>query len=99
MSSDNQPGSDVRTLNICRPDNYQSVLGDPSPRAIRWAHRSDRFGNTLWSKWHFTEGNGGFTACGRPVVLFEQDGSPEEDALAKIECRICRHKLDQVKSN
>jgi hypothetical protein len=98
MINDGSLVADIRTLGICRPDNYHAVIGDPTPRAIRWANRSDRFGNKQWSKWHFTEGNGAFTACGRPVVLFQEDGSPQEDELPKIQCNICRIRIDQVKS-
>lgn len=46
-----------------------------------------------WSKWHYTEGNGFFTACGRSVVPFIVDGSPQEANLAKINCRACRAKI------
>lgn len=88
--------SDVRVLGICREDTYKDVLGDPLPRAVRWANRSDRFGNVQWSKWHFTEGNGSFTACGRPVVLFQQDGSPQEHDLDRIECHVCKLRVAQA---
>jgi hypothetical protein len=43
-----------------------------------------------WGKWHYTEGNGAFTACGEPVRPFLVDGSPQEGGIANITCRRCK---------
>lgn len=82
-------------VKLCQSDNWGSVLDDPAPRAVRWATRSltRMFGDPDWSKWHYTEGNGGFTACGRVVIPFQVDGSPQEERLAKVNCRRCRAKM------
>jgi hypothetical protein len=76
---------------LCRKDNWDSVLDDGSPRAVRWASSTTQsaFNDPTWGKWHYTEGNGGFTACGKPVVPFVVDGSPQEAGLEKITCRKC----------
>ena len=47
------------------------------------------FAEWSWSKWHFTEGIGSFTACGEVVQLFTMDGSPEDGRVQKINCRRC----------
>jgi hypothetical protein len=61
-----------------------------APRAVRWATREiQRNFSPDWSKWHYTEGNGAFTACGHPVILFEVDGSPEERQVSVISCKRC----------
>lgn len=80
---------------ICRDDNWGRVLDDPAPRAVRWAKRTlDRmFNSPDWSKWHYTEGNGFFTACGDAVVPFEVDGSPQEAAIDRVECKRCLSKM------
>lgn len=75
-------------------DNWVGSISDPEPRAIRWAARDDRFSNPVWSKWHYTEGSGTFSACGWPVILFEVDGSPEEFAdLSQVTCKRCLAKM------
>lgn len=81
-------------MRLCQNDNWISVLDDPAPRAVRWATRdiASRF-EPDWGKWHWTEGNGAFTACRRPVVPFLIDGSPEEAATAKVNCRVCASKM------
>lgn len=83
---------------ICPPDNWDKVLGDPEPRAIRWARRSlaREFNDPDWSKWHYTEGNGVFTACSRPVLLCTVDGSPQESGLSKVECLACLKAMAKV---
>lgn len=86
---------------LCCADNWDgsSKLNSPeenAPRAIRWATRtlSRMFNDPDWGRWHYTEGSGGFTACGRPVVLFAVDGSPEErHNLGAITCRSCLAKM------
>lgn len=77
---------------ITRADNH--LGGDrgeeDAPRAVRWATRSlNRDFSPDWSKWHFTEGSGSFTACGEVVQLFTMDGSPEDGRVQKINCRRC----------
>ena len=80
---------------LCRKDNWGQVLDDPAPRAVRWATRlvSRLFNEPDWGKWHYTEGNGSFTACGQPVVLFEVDGSPQEHSVDRVTCRRCLAKM------
>ena len=78
---------------ICPPDNWSKVLDNPAPRAIRWAHTEDVFRNVKWTKWHYTEGNGFFTACRRPVVPWVVDGSPEERPVDAVSCRLCRARM------
>lgn len=82
-------------LKLCQSDNWGQVLDDPAPHAVRWATRQlgRMFNAPDWSKWHYTEGNGFFTACGRPVVPFEVDGSPQEGKLERVNCRSCRSKM------
>lgn len=78
---------------LCRRDNWnEPILDDPAPRAVRWATRIKMF-DPDWGKWHYTEGNGSFTACGEVVRLFEVDGSPQENRLAKVDCRRCKAKM------
>jgi hypothetical protein len=76
---------------LCVQDNWTSVLDDPAPRAVRWAKRnlSRVFNDPDWGKWHYTEGNGSFTACGEVVVPFMVDGSPQEGGLQRISCKRC----------
>jgi len=81
---------------LCREDNWDLVFSDPVPRAVRWSRRQDRFSNPVWTKWHYTEGNGAFTACGQAVVLFEVDGSPQEMDLSQVNCRHCRASINQI---
>lgn len=82
---------------LCVKDNWDSVLDNPAPRAVRWATRSlvREFNDPSWSKWHYTEGNGAFTACGEVVVQFMVDGSPQEDRLLKITCRRCKSAIQR----
>ena len=79
------------TQRLCQSDNWDTVLDDPTPRAVRWASRTlaRNFNDPDWGKWHYTEGNGLFTACAEPVRAFLVDGSPESGALRKITCRRC----------
>ena len=89
------------TTRLCRPDNWdsgtaRSSVEENAPRAIRWATRtlSRLFNDPDWGKWHYTEGNGSFTACGEPVVIFAVDGSPQEkDDLKKVTCKRCLSKM------
>ncbi len=80
---------------LCTDENWRQVLDDPTPRAVRWATRELRrmWDTPDWTKWHYTEGNGAFTACGHAVVPFAVDGSPQEDSLSKINCAACRKKM------
>lgn len=82
-------------VKLCQSDNWGSVLDDPAPRSIRWATRqlSRMFNDPDWSKWHYTEGNGAFTACGRVVIPFEVDGSPQEYCLSRVNCKRCKAKM------
>jgi hypothetical protein len=77
---------------LCQDDNWDAVLGDPSPRAIRWSTGEvrGRF-EEIWSKWHYTEGNGAFTACRRPILINVGPTTfPEENEdLHKVKCRQC----------
>ena len=77
---------------LCTQNNWNSVLGDPAPRAVRWASRTllRAFNDPDWGKWHYTEGNGSFTACGKAVVPFMVDGSPQEGDLQRITCKRCQ---------
>ena len=74
------------------PDNWGRVLDDPTPRAIRWATRKVWQAND-WSKWHYSEGNFAFTACGRVIVPFMVDDSPQEAELQRINCKRCLAKM------
>lgn len=80
---------------LCADEVWTEVVDDPSPRAIRWASETGRdiFADPRWSKWHWTEGNGLFTACGQAVLLFTADGSPAEGPVAHVNCRRCRAKM------
>jgi hypothetical protein len=79
---------------LCSPDTWDSVLDDPAPRAIRWAVRDNKqLFAPEWSKWHYTEGNGLFTACSLAVVPFGVDGSPEEKDLRAVTCKRCLKKM------
>jgi hypothetical protein len=71
---------------LCQADNWTQVLDDPAPRAVRWATRvlRSRFGEPDWGRWHYTEGNGAFTACCAPVVPFHVDGSPQEADVVEV---------------
>ena len=70
-------------------NNYPS-LDDPAPRAVRWATKLlQREFTPAWSKWHLTDGNGSFTACGVRVVPFIVDGSPQERGPNRLTCRRC----------
>ncbi len=63
---------------------------EDEPRAVRWAVRmKEALFEPDWSKWHYTEGSGLHTACQLPVVPFVVDGSPQEAALGKINCKRC----------
>jgi hypothetical protein len=79
------------TNRLCQDDNWTSCLDDPAPRSVRWATRTlaKAFNDPDWGKWHYTEGNGFFTACGQAVRPFLVDGSPQEGKLEKITCRRC----------
>ncbi len=94
------PVSDA-AARLCAADNWSSVLDDPAPRAVRWATRLrvGLFNEPDWTRWHYTEGNGCFTACGAPVVPFLVDGSPQEGELRKVNCRRCRAKLERILPN
>lgn len=74
---------------LCNAENWNVVLGDPAGRAVRWARRQNRFSEPVWTKWHYTEGNGSFTACGKIVVPFETDGSPQEFEMTQVNCYRC----------
>ena len=80
---------------LCGPSAWEGVLDDSSPRAVRWASETGRdiFADPKWSKWHWTEGNGLFTACGQAVLLFTADGSPAEGAIEKVNCKRCRAQM------
>ena len=83
------PEADSLQKRLCGIDAWTEIMGDPAPRAVRWAKRELR-GEVEWTRWHYTEGNGLFTACGMPVQLFTADGSPAEAALTKVDCRRCQ---------
>lgn len=86
---------------LCPADNWDASAATNSPeenapRAIRWATRtlSRMFNDPDWGKWHYTEGTGSFTACGKPVVLFAVDGSPQErEDLKRVTCARCLAKM------
>jgi hypothetical protein len=81
---------------LCVPDNWSHVSDDPAPRAVRWARRADMFSNPAWTKWHYTEGNGFFTACKEVVVPFEVDGSPQECDTDRVNCKKCRSAIRRL---
>jgi len=90
-------GLELPVERICRSDNWTGVQDDPSPRAVRWAIRELR--RTMspdWTAWHYTEGNGVFTACGAPVIPFVVDGSPMEGEVDRVTCRRCMSKMRSV---
>lgn len=77
---------------ITSEDNYiEGYRGEEDdPRAVRWATRwLHRDFSPDWTKWHFTEGNGSFTACGAAIQIFTMDGSPQEGRLQRINCHRC----------
>lgn len=77
---------------ITRDDNHlEGYRGEEDdPRAIRWATRwLHRDFSPDWTKWHFTEGKGAFTACGEAIQIFTMDGSPQEGQLQRINCKRC----------
>jgi hypothetical protein len=74
---------------LCSDENWNIVLGEPAGRAVRWARSLNRFSEPVWTKCHYTEGNGSFTACGKIVVPFETDGSPQEFDLVQVNCYRC----------
>lgn len=85
-------------LRICQPDNYHGIDALPrseiGPQAVRWATRTIKLLGPDWSKWHFTEGNCYFTACGLSVLAWEVDGSPQRDPnLDRVECKRCLGKM------
>ncbi|MFK4706214.1 hypothetical protein ABIC83_003053 [Roseateles asaccharophilus] len=91
------PVSDA-TARLCSEDNWDQVLDDPAPRAVRWATRTlvRQFNDPDFGKWHYTEGNGNFTACDQPVVLSLIDGSPEESDLGAVTCKRCLSKMRRL---
>lgn len=83
---------------LCNSETWIEVIDDSSPRAVRWVGETsgnDVFNDPRWSKWHWTEGNGLFTACNRAVVLFMADGSPQEGGLVDINCKACLAKMSR----
>lgn len=76
------------TERLCCDDAWTDVLDDPAPRSVRWAKR-EVHGDVQWTRWHYTEGNGLFTACGMPVQIFTADGSPQFSDLADVDCLRC----------
>lgn len=78
----------VMADHICCDDAWTGELSEPEPAATRWATREVR-GDLDWTRWHYTEGNHLFTACGRPVQIFTADGSPQQSHLGDIDCRRC----------
>lgn len=82
----------MKTNKIC-PYNWDEVLDNPTPKAVRWALRDDRFRNPIWTKWHYSEGNFHKTACGRSIVPFIIDGSPQEHGTDNIDCKRCLAKI------
>ena len=87
------PAARLGHPSLCRDDNWHGNPEEPQARAIRWATVTDRFSNKRWTKWHYTEGNGGFTACDEVIVIFAVDGSPEEGDVDKISCAKCLAKM------
>jgi len=81
-------------------DNWDHVLDDPAPRAVRWATRTlqSRMNEPDWGRWHYTEGNGCFTACGVPVVPFMVDNSPQEKEVRAVTCKRCLVRMKQALS-
>lgn len=75
------------------PDNRETG----EPEAVRWATRM-KYYDADWGKWHATDGSCSFTACGQVVRLFEVDGSPQHDAIERVNCRHCLRKLASLNS-
>lgn len=65
------------------------------PEAVRWATRETRH-EPDWTKWHATDGRVAFTACGRPIVPFVVDGSPEFNEITRVNCHRCKVKMQQM---
>ena len=83
---------------LCCADAWTGYCDDPEPHAVRWARRTDRFRDAVWGKWHYTEGNALFTACGENIVPFEVDGSPEEREIEAVTCKRCLSKMARFNS-
>lgn len=81
--------ADAAPPRLCGTDAWHGMLDDPAPRAVRWASRVNAVNEPVWSKWHYTEGNGLHTACGQPVILHLADGSPETSDLMDVTCARC----------
>lgn len=75
-------------MKLCH-DNFSNCLDTQSPHAVRWAIQEDRFKNPRWTKWHYSEGDSCKTACGRVIIPFGVDDSPQEQSTDKINCKIC----------
>ena len=82
---------------LCQKDNWSTQSDDPEPRAVRWATRIQaRTLSPAWTHWHYTEGNGFFTACGSAVIPFVLDGSPEERPVGSVTCKLCFGKMNFI---
>lgn len=82
---------------LCREDNWGEVLDDPAPRAVRWSTGRVHLFSEVFTRWHYTEGNGAFTACGRPVQINAEGAHttfPEQGELGKVNCRLCLARMD-----
>jgi hypothetical protein len=88
--------ADLIDVNPARPScprlgpvtNWEGEHPRAAPRAIRWvAQLHQRW--QAWSAWHWTEGNGTFTACGQPIAGVSASASPTEGALDQITCAAC----------
>lgn len=77
---------------VMNPDNWKGFTPDPretgEPEAVRWAQRDVMY-SPDWSKWHATDGKASHTACGRVVVPFGVDDSPQFAALEQVDCKRC----------
>lgn len=92
----------MSVVRICRAANWENLSTvDVTPRAVRWqkASSSKELRKKLKSptKWHYTEGNGKFSACGLPVG-FASDGQstyPQIGEIAAIDCENCCRKMKE----
>lgn len=82
-------------VRICSADAWTGELSEPAPSATRWATREVR-GSPQWTRWHYTEGNHLFTACGKSVQIFTADGSPQNGDLIEIDCIRCLSAMEEL---
>ena len=94
-------------VHLCRDDNWADLISkEVGSRAVRWqaagnagpASRMKRILSNM-TKWHYTEGNGAFAACGLPVGFASDQGPsfPEEASLEKVNCKNCLARMRKTR--